>query len=393
MEEKAKKTNKKLTMLIVTLILAALCVFGYFTCQKFKNNATKQKFFNAIDKLFTEIAKENKQEAIKTFNGDYTISMDISSEFIDEEIQDIINKLKINFKLTGDIDNNNYNLNLNTTYDNDNLLKAKLSVLNNNLFVFLDDVYSKWIKIDSTTNINTNNLLTNNDYKVLKDEFEKAINRALKNKYFTKDIENDLNKYTLTIDKDNIKDIIDDILYSLENSKDFIKIFEKVSNTKFSKLSKEIKSETKSYKSMNPILISVYTDNNDNLKQISLETSENDATIKLVMELVDNHNIKLTVYNNDLAMLNGSIEQLDEQDKKIFNIKLSMMGMFTANLKLEGTTKYNEKVAFPTITDSVETNDLTEDDIQNIYMRLLNNKGLIKIIETIQNYTNQKEEM
>lgn len=392
MEEKKKKTNKKLTIIIVTLILAALCTFGYFACRKIKENDAKQKFFNAIDKLFVSVAKE-KQEEIKTYSGDYTITMDVTSRFIDQEIQDIINKLKLNFKLDVDNEKNNYNFNLNTSYDGDKLLNAKLSAQDNTLYLFLDNLYSKWIKVDGTVNVNTDNLLTTEDYKVLASEIEKAINHALKNSYFKKDKENDLNKYTLTIDKNNASSIVENVLDYLENSKDFIKVYEKASNVKFSEAAKQAKAETKLYATMNPILISIYTDNNDDIKQLALETTENEEVVKVVFEIIDVNNIKITIYDDDVAMISGSIENIDEKDKTTVNIKLSMMGMFTAKVKIVSSVKYNEKITLPTITNSVEASDLTETDIQGIYTKLLSNQGLIKILEAINNYMNQKEEI
>ncbi len=393
MEEKKNKTNKKLSIIIITLILAMLCTFGYFACRKIKDNDAKKKFFSAVDKLFTEVANEEKKEDFKTFSGDYTVTMDINSRFIDQEIQDIINKLKLNFKLDFDKENNNYNLSLNSTYDNDKLLNGQLTGLDNKLYLFLDDIYSKWIKVDSTTNINTNSLLTNEDYELLAKELEKALNHALKNTYFKKEVIDDLNKYTLTIDKDNSSIIINDLLDYLENSKEFIKVYEKVSNTKFSDVTKKIKKETKLLTAMDPILVSISTDKKDNLKEIAFETSISNEKIKVVYEIKDIHNIKLTIYDDDVAMVSGSIEEETKDNNKTLNIKLSMMGMFTAKLKVVSNTKYNDKITLPTVTDSIDSNDLTEEDMESIYTKIFNNQGLVKIVEAIENYTNKNEEM
>lgn len=396
MEEKKRKSNKKLTMLIVALILAALCTFGYFACQKIKKNDAKEKFVNAIDKLFTEVKNEEIKEEIKTLSGDYTITMNVSSRFIDQQIQDIVNKLKLNFKLDLDKENNKFNLNLNTTYDNDKLLNGKINIQDNNIYVFLTDIYTKWIKVDATTtvtttNINTDTLLTEEDYKVLATEIKNALNSSFKKNYFTQTTENDLNKYTLTIDKNNALAIVNDVLTYLENSKDFIKVYEKVSTTKFSDEVKKAKAETKQYTEIDPMLISLYTDTNDDLKQVAVETTTNDETVKLVMELVNNKNIKITIYNNDTAMISGSIEETNENNKKTINLQVSMMGMFTAKLKVESNTKYNESVNIPTITDSIESDEITEEESETIITNLLNNKGFVKIMEAIENYMNKEE--
>lgn len=393
MEEKKNKTNKKLTIIILALILAMLCTFGYLVCRKIKDNDAKQKFFSAIDKLVTEVSNKEKTEEIKTLSGDYSLTMNVSSRFIDQEIQDIINKLELNWHVDLDNEKSNYNVDLNTTYDKENLLKAKVSAQNNNLYVFFDEIYSKWIKVDSTTKINTDNLLTVEDYKILANEFKKALNYALKNNYFSKDVENDLNKYTLTIDKDNISVITNNILDYLESSKEFIKVYEKVSNTKFSDASKKIKSEMKQFTTMDPILISVYTDNSDTLKQVSFETSISDEKVKVVMEITDIHNIKLTIYDNDMPIISGSIEGINDKDQSIINVKLAMTGIFTVKVKMVYSFKYNEKITLPTITDSINNEDMSQEEIQDIYMKLLDNKGLIKIMEAIQNYMNENEEI
>ena len=390
MEEKKKKINKKLTILIVTLILAALCLFGYLACNKIKNGNAKQKFFNAIDKLNTKLAKE-KQEDIKTFSGDYTVTMDVASRFIDEEIQEIINKFKLNLKIDVDNENESFNFNLNSTYDGDNLLKGKITNQNNNLYVFLDDIYSKWIKIESNEKINTDSLLTTEDYEVLEKELEKALNHALKSNYFTKEKDNDLNKYTLSIDKNNMEVIIYDILNYLETSKDFIKVYEKAFNNKFSDVAENIMANVKSYITTESLLISIYADNDNNTKSISFVTVEGNEKNEISIEVGDVNEIKVVFYNNDIAIISGEIKQSTENNNKVFEIRLSMAGILTAKIKVVGNHKYNEKITLPTITDSIDSNDLTEEDINNIYMNLFNNKYLINIIELVQDYMEKEE--
>ena len=67
--------------------------------------------------------------------------------------------------------------------------------------------------------------------------------------------------------------------------------------------------------------------------------------------------------------------------------------MFTAKLKVVSNTKYNDKITLPTVTDSIDSNDLTEEDMESIYTKIFNNQGLVKIVEAIENYTNKNEEM
>ena len=109
------------------------------------------------------------------------------------------------------------------------------------------------------------------------------------------------------------------------------------------------------------------------------------------MELVNNKNIKITIYNNDTAMISGSIEETNENNKKTINLQVSMMGMFTAKLKVESNTKYNESVNIPTITDSIESDEITEEESETIITNLLNNKGFVKIMEAVENYMNKEE--
>lgn len=440
------KKKIALTLLIVVILLGIGGVYAYFATNAFKTD--KELFFSYMTSdWLSDLKDENLKEYIKkqennayTNKGSIALEVQDDGSISDETLQMIKNS-KITFE--GKTDNSKkiaeqtltmelaqgINIPVKVRRDGEtlgiqsNLLNTKfIAVRNENLKNLLErlgadaeDVPDK-IDFEKST-------FTESEIKELKEKYFSILDENLDEELFSKEKENDqtiiklsmteekakdvlikifqtirddetlLKKFSGVIDKDDLKQQIDDLVDELKDiepdEKTTFEMKISVKSKKVEKIEMNIKEDENITanilieNSENKVSIKVYDEGDSILElQIEKETNGNDVTYKIDVktdldtELADQEKaeIHLTVQYKNLATLDNVEEnyelKLSTQDYYESNTDLKLnytnVKQFSSNIEIEGINGEN----------AITLNDATDDEIDELLITIYKNLGL-----------------
>ncbi len=435
-----------LTLLIVVILLGIGGVYAYFATNAFKTD--KELFFAYMTSdWLSDLKDENLKEYIKkqennayTNKGSIALEVQDDGSISDETLQMIKNS-KVTFE--GKTDNSKkiaeqtltmelaqgINIPVKVRRDGEtlgiqsNLLNTKfIAVRNENLKNLLErlgadaeDVPDKIDFAEST--------FTESEIKELKEKYFSILDENLDEELFSKEKENDqttiklsmteekakdvlikifqtirddetlLKKFSGVIDKDDLKQQIDDLVDELKDiepdEKTTFEMKISVKSKKVEKIEMNIKEDEDITanilieNSENKVSIKVYDEGDSILElQIEKETNGNDVTYKIDVktdldtELADQEKaeIHLTVQYKNLATLDNVEEnyelKLSTQDYYESNTDLKLnytnVKQFSSNIEIEGINGEN----------AITLNDATDDEIDELLITIYKNLGL-----------------
>lgn len=440
------KKKIALTLLIVVILLGIGGVYAYFATNAFKTD--KELFFSYMTSdWLSDLKDENLKEYIKkqennayTNKGSIALEVQDDGSISDETLQMIKNS-KITFE--GKTDNSKkiaeqtltmelaqgINIPVKVRRDGEtlgiqsNLLNTKfIAVRNENLKNLLErlgadaeDVPDK-IDFEEST-------FTESEIKELKEKYFSILDENLDEELFSKEKENDqtiiklsmteekakdvlikifqtirddetlLKKFSGVIDKDDLKQQIDDLVDELKDIEpDEKTTFEMKLSIKSKKVEKvemnikegeNITANILIENSQNKLSIKAYDEGDSILElQIEKETNENDVVYKIDIktdldtELADQEKaeIHLTVQYKNLATLDNVEENYElklstqDYDESNTDLKLNYTNVkqFSSNIKVEGINSEN----------AITLNDATDDEIDELLITIYKNLGL-----------------
>ena len=440
------KKKIALALLIVVILLGIGGVYAYFATSAFKTG--KELFFSYMTSdLLSNLKDENLKEYIKkqennayTNKGSIALEVQDDGSISDETLQMIKNS-KITFE--GKTDNSKkiaeqtltmelaqgINIPVKVRRDGEtlgiqsNLLNTKfIAVRNENLKNLLErlgadaeDVPDK-IDFEEST-------FTESEIKELKEKYFSILDENLDEELFSKEKANDqttiklsmteekakdvlikifqtirddetlLKKFSGVIDRDDLKQQIDDLVDELKDIEpDEKTTFEMKLSIKSKKVEKvemnikegeNITANILIENSQNKLSIKAYDEGDSILElQIEKETNENDVAYKIDIktdldtELADQEKaeIHLTVQYKNLATLDNVEEN--------YELKLSTQDYYESNtdLKLNYTNvkQFNSKIEIEGINseNAITLNDATDDEIDELLITIYKNLGL-----------------
>lgn len=440
------KKKIALTLLIVVILLGIGGVYAYFATNAFKTD--KELFFSYMTSdWLSDLKDENLKEYIKkqennayTNKGSIALEVQDDGSISDETLQMIKNS-KITFE--GKTDNSKkiaeqtltmelaqgINIPVKVRRDGEtlgiqsNLLNTKfIAVRNENLKNLLErlgadaeDVPDK-IDFEEST-------FTESEIKELKEKYFSILDENLDEELFSKEKENDqtiiklsmteekakdvlikifqtirddetlLKKFSGVIDRDDLKQQIDDLVDELKDIEpDEKTTFEMKLSIKSKKVEKvemnikegeNITANILIENSQNKLSIKAYDEGDSILElQIEKETNENDVAYKIDIktdldtELADQEKaeIHLTVQYKNLATLDNVEENYElklstqDYDESNTDLKLNYTNVkqFSSNIKVEGINSEN----------ATTLNDATDDEIDELLITIYKNLGL-----------------
>lgn len=440
------KKKIALTLLIVVILLGIGGVYAYFATNAFKTDKELFLSYMTSDWL-SDLKDENLKEYIKkqennayTNKGSIALEVQDDGSISDETLQMIKNS-KVTFE--GKTDNSKkiaeqtltmelaqgINIPVKVRRDGEtlgiqsNLLNTKfIAVRNENLKNLLErlgadaeDVPDK-IDFEEST-------FTESEIKELKEKYFSILDENLDEELFSKEKENDqttiklsmteekakdvlikifqtirddetlLKKFSGVIDKDDLKQQIDDFVDELKDiepdEKTTFEMKISVKSKKVEKIEMNIKEDENITanilieNSQNKLSIKAYDEGDSILElQIEKETNENDVTYKIDIktdldtELADQEKaeIHLTVQYKNLATLDNVEEN--------YELKLSTQDYYESNtdLKLNYTNvkQFNSKIEIEGINseNAITLNDATDDEIDELLITIYKNLGL-----------------
>ena len=395
MEETKKKNNKVLIGIIGILLVAALVV-GYFYFNKNEcSKSSKEKFTNSIEKLFKQEGKFTNVD-FNTLAAKFDLKAKVTSPMLDSNILDIINKLGIKGEFDLDKKDNSVRFNLDSKYDGDELINLKTYVKEDTVYMFFDGIYDKWLKqtMEDSTKIDFSELDAVKDsfdeFEKVSDELVDVLKGSLKDKYFEEEKTDDGVKITLTLDKNNIKNITNDLLDGIKDSKEFGNLYKEMTNSDLKNDIKMIKQELENEDVFASIgddfkaTLTVYLNKKNEAEKVVFKVKTDDTDIGFELKAIDKNTVSLTVSTNGMDIVTAKIKEETKGNDTKFNISVSMMGLL--EIELDGTysVEYDKKLDKIDVDKAVKVDDLNETELNTIGTKFTTNKGMTKLMKALE---------
>ncbi len=339
MENEKKKSKIAILLLIIGLVIIGGVIYFYL----FKKSSTFETYIN---KSFTYL-EENLVNTLDS-EGKITLSFNLNTNNQDmKDVVNLLNKIKVDSSYQIDFTNKKMNINLNSTYDNKELLKGNIYTENSYLYFNLNNITDKYYKSDKieeyeemfNLDMNTNDLK-----EYLSDFQEKLIDNLDKAEIREENVSlNNKNvlKSTLVI-TDELKKEMD--LASEDYDFTINKLILYTDNKNFVRL--EIISDNNT----------ITVDKNNNVYKVEF-TEENKEPVKLDIDIKDNL-VNVIAYLNDTD-LSGNIT---------FGFSKNKLAKFTS-VDVKNATNFN---------------DITEDEMSNIFEKISTNEGVMALLSEIE---------
>lgn len=377
-----KKNTKKGLIFggIVVVLLLLVGTLTYFLMPV----KPKKVFTTAIQEVY-EASKSNFNGI---FGGKYTISTDIHSDNKEiEKILEIVNKLNISMDMGVETKSKKMHIDLDSNYNNKELLKASIDVLDNNAYVFLNDIYNKNLLVPMEGMDEMFSLMENvKDYEIILKYFKDAFNKSLKDEYFTKENKNitlngksvKVTENKLTLDEKNQKELA----YALSdelNNEEFIESFSRISDMDKEEVKEMLKDMKENIELEDGTLyVSIYTKGINN-EFAGIEFKDDKDVISILKNTKTNYSYEIKVEDKDYK---GNIEAVIKDNDMNLKVSFDIEGI-SGSITMDFVE--NKKVNLPEIdtTNAISVENLSENEAMEILNNLQNKEGIIELMQTI----------
>lgn len=377
--EKKKAPILQIFGIIILILLLASGIYYYLVIDNPKT--ILKTYFNSIPSIDNINYPKYMEYSIK-------VNVD-SNDKENEEFYNLLNKLILNIKYNNNEEYNLYTLNLG--YEDKVLPSIKLQTKNNDnkMYLLLEDIYDKTIELDldneeDISKINRNNTEKefNNIYNTLKEEIKTILEKGEYSKKIEKLDKKIVRKYTINISKDTLTNTFNNLL----NNKDFITSCTKLTNQNEEKVTKEIKNIIND---LTDIDFSIYQELiNKNIIKYEI-TFDNE----IITVLYSNNIYTITYKEDDKVIYTGTIT-IDENDSDTTTYFNSTYITDNENIKTNIIIKTNDTLNIELLdtTNSININDISDKEMNNILNNILNNDAVKSILnnEEVSNYIKEK---
>lgn len=337
--ENKKKTNK---IAILLLIIGLVIIGGVIYFYLFKKSSTFETYINKSFSYLEENLVNLDSE------GKITLSFNLNTNNQDmKDVVNLLNKIKVDSAYQIDFTNKKMNINLNSTYDNKELLKGNIYTENSYLYFNLNNITDKYYKSDKI------------------EEYEEMFNLDMNT--------NDLKEY--------LNDYQEKIIDNLDKA--------------------EIKEENVSLNNKN-VLKSTLVITDELKKEMDLASEDYDFTINKLILYTDNKNfVRLEIIsdNNTITVdKNNNVYKVEftEENKEPVKLDIAIKNnlvnviAYLNDTDLSGNITFgfskNKLVKFTSVDvkNATNFNDITEDEMNNIFEKISTNEGVMALLGEIE---------
>lgn len=401
-DEAPRKSRKGIVLLVIAIVVALVGLLGFvFYLMK----SPKMIFNNFINKIYKEA--EIAMVDFNTMRGALTVQTNISTANETNAIFEIVNDVFVGIDYELDYDNKTALTKITTKYGDEKLLDLDVYLKDSTGYILLNNLYSKYISVDLKDIADSifESVKYTEDHKIVLGELKTAVTKSLKSKYFSTETEeitiNDTKVKTTknSLELDNINIITKDILTYLTNSDKFITSASKVSNVTESEILSGLE-DSLNYLEEDPIettyedaQLSIYTKGlmNEVVRvELSMKVDSVEEYLNITIEDDDTFSIELS--SSDASFV-GKVKMNENDGKDIIYITLTdSTDTMTFGLTLSSYVEYNKNLSSVNVSNSVDFNDLTEEDYNEISTKLMESPGIQKLMEAIGNLSYGYEE-
>lgn len=378
--------KNKIGFIIGGIVLIILLLIGAIAAYYFAPVKPKKVFTTALDKVYSYTKDNNKN--LESTSGKISFSTDVHSDKSEEEkILNIVNNLDLSFNYEMDVNQKKMNVYLESRFKNKEMLNATFAMENNSAYIFLHDIYEKYLQIPTEGLEKMFETVENKkEYEIVLKQVKNALNKALKDDYFTK------NKTTLSIDGKNVKAIENKLILTEKNSKEIaIILSEELNNDEFIKSVSHITttSEEKIKERLNNLKIEGLDLENGNFT-ISIYTKafqheflgvafEDGSDTITILKEANHYSYTLKI---DKETYKGNVEiKIDQQDVYL-KIYFDAKGI-NGSISLNFVTDKTPNISIIDTSNSIPIETLNEKDSMEILNNIQKKEGIIEFIQAI----------
>lgn len=398
MEEKdfEKKPKKKVGLIItvVVLVLVALIVAGGFVYLKFFNNKPQKIFEKAISKAFEMTEKTAKNEG----KLDIELSASLNSTSQDMMMANTyLQMIKLNLTTEFNMDKKVLNQGISVSAFDEPVINVEGLIQDNNIYFLLNNIYSKYIQVPSEEmeGVEPNEIFNTENIEVsekLVKELKQILLDEVNSKELTQEnVEVDGDKLTKTTVKFTAKEIeqiitkLTEELYKISPVNDVKNIFEGL---------EQIEIDEEDAENDNYLEISIYT------KRLTgkivkteiamINVADNEAIVVTIAEKED-EKVEITfAMNEDSIATNKAVTMFtltikeEGENKGTVTLKANIdEAASSVTITAKYSIDYNAKAEPKNVRNSINANDLTEEDMNEMMTNIENNEFLYSIIQSL----------
>lgn len=389
-----KKPKKKGLLIggIIAVALVIAVILIYFLV------LTKPEFIfsKAIDKIFK--VESEQYNSIK-FDSKIKVSVEAEDESLQEQLAEI-EKCTLKLGAQMDISEKKEIVDLGLEYDNEEVIDAQVYYNDGDMYAYFEGLFDKYIEIDmdEETQEQMNQIFESaiseeeleksaNAIKIFKDEFKTQINEygkfeKKKDKIDIGKEEEKVTKWTLTLTEKQLYNVLSKTFSNLAKNDEFIDCFEEDDIEDILKEAAESIKNTDA-DSKDNLKISIYTKGLLN-KLVAVDgaifSDLEEMTITASVVKEDNGVYEYKIYQKmsreKIDLLNGKVEiEKDKDSKEEQSGKIKITGnvyeLGSAELEIDYSIKYNQGIDKINVKNSVNIDDLTEEEVNGIMEKLM----------------------
>ncbi len=362
------KKGRKLIIAVIAILVVIIAIVAFYMLRL---NQPRYIFDKKIEQYFS--ASENIEYNTMKVNADLSLSVNGEDPDV-QEIADLVNDAKISIHAEADKETQEEIVGIKFVKNEEELLDvaAKLEIQSDDMYMKLGELFDKTIKMkisevyDTDVAMFTPETVNPKASSILM----KELKAQLKNEYFSKEkttIENkDLMKNTIEVPLEEVATMIKNICDNLSNNEEFLKCFEFPEETKESLQQISDEADNYIFEEDEYLTIDIYT--KGFMKQIvrvdvSMDIEEDNY--KVAFTALSESEYSYQVYVNEEEQLTGKINYTNQGNDFSMGISMEADGVEIA-MKAEGNVAYDEELSDFDVSEAVNYEELTMDDIYTI---------------------------
>ena len=378
---KSKKNDYGVLAVVALITVFLLAGIGGLFYYKLSNS--KNRFRVLIENVVEYLEENTLKDKPKSLQGVLTLGVNGKSTDEDEQqLMEILNKIDLSFLYGVDYATKRMNFEMKSSYDKKELLNSSFYMESGNGYLYLDNLYDKNIKVPIEQYDSFFKLNLSSDYRTIYDSIEKVLIRSLKDDYFEKDYvtidSKKVLKTTLVLNHKNYQEMKKNVFHDLVLDDSFLTSLSNVTDKKVSVLKKKlnkIASSEDDYKEMDIVL---YTKNDKFLK---LELVFGGEKITIQREERDKYSYSYDEHSQ--VVYDGVVQASRKKDSSVQSTFLINDRKKGVSVQLMMTSSYevNKKIEKKNVSNSILYTDVTEEEKNQIYSKVLENEGMKNLIQ------------
>lgn len=378
---KSKKNDYGVLAVVALITVFLLVGIGGLFYYKLSNS--RNRFRVLIENVVEYLEENTLKDKPKSLQGVLTLGVNGKSTDEDEQqLMEILNKIDLSFLYGVDYATKRMNFEMKSSYDKKELLNSSFYMESGNGYLYLDNLYDKNIKVPIEQYDSFFKLNLSSDYRTIYDSIEKVLIRSLKDDYFEKDYvtidSKKVLKTTLVLNHKNYQEMKKNVFHDLVLDDSFLTSLSNVTDKKVSVLKKKlnkIASSEDDYKEMDIVL---YTKNDKFLK---LELVFGGEKITIQREERDKYSYSYDEHSQ--VVYDGVVQASRKKDSSVQSTFLINDRKKGVSVQLMMTSSYevNKKIEKKNVSNSILYTDVTEEEKNQIYSKVLENEGMKNLIQ------------